>query len=123
MIALELIDKCSLQNVENLDYENNSFGYICCNKVHHLFLKLKYVYKISFMEFEKMAVSLDLPMKSLEGFNSAMGAHRQFIGIQSCKRILNDMLCKLTLVPYQHFSFIVFKEKPNFEIIVLKPPK
>lgn len=76
-----------------------------------------YVFKISLREFEKMAVGLDLPTLACKGFNSAMGARYQSKTIQSIKRKLNDFLCILSIIPYQHLSIIVFKEKPNIETI------
>ena len=171
-----LIDECSVQNVENLKYENNSFDYVCCKEAYHHFPRpsigfyemirvakkgiiiiepndigisfpalsfvrnildrintglLKkiwknqysyevvgnYVYKISLREFEKMAVGLDLPMIAYKGFNSAMGARWQSKQIQNIKRTIIDILCKLTLIPYQHLSIVVFKEIPDTKTI------
>ncbi len=174
VLPLGLIDECSLQNVEKMSFNDNSFDYVCCKEAYHHFPRpplgfyemirvakkgviviepndigisypiltlirnlldrintgfLKtfwknqysyevvgnYVYKISFREFEKMAVGLDLPMIAVKGFNSAMGARWQSKYIQFIKRNLNDILCKLTIIPYQHLSIIVFKELPNLD--------
>lgn len=176
VLPLGLIDECSLQNVEKISFNDNSFDYVCCKEAYHHFPRpplgfyemirvakkgviviepndigisypilslirnlldrintglLKtiwknqysyeivgnYVYKISFREFEKMAVGLDLPMIAVKGFNSAMGARWQSKYIQFIKRNLNDILCKLTIIPYQHLSIIVFKELPNLDTI------
>ncbi len=176
VLPLGLIDECSLQNVEKISFNDNSFDYVCCKEAYHHFPRpplgfyemirvakkgviviepndigisypilsfirnlldrintglLKtiwknqysyeivgnYVYKISFREFEKMAVGLDLPMIAVKGFNSAMGARWQSKYIQFIKRNLNDILCKLTIIPYQHLSIIVFKELPNLNTI------
>ena len=176
VLPLGLIDECSLQNVEKISFNDNSFDYVCCKEAYHHFPRpplgfyemirvakkgviviepndigisfpilsfirnlldrintgfLKtiwknqysyeivgnYVYKISFREFEKMAVGLDLPMIAVKGFNSAMGARWQSKYIQFIKRNLNDILCKLTIIPYQHLSIIVFKELPNPQTI------
>jgi ubiquinone/menaquinone biosynthesis C-methylase UbiE len=176
VLPLGLIDECSLQNVEKMSFNDNSFDYVCCKEAYHHFPRpplgfyemirvakkgviviepndigisypiltlirnlldrintgfLKtfwknqysyevvgnYVYKISFREFEKMAVGLDLPMIAVKGFNSAMGARWQSKYIQFIKRNLNDILCKLTIIPYQHLSIIVFKELPNLDTI------
>jgi ubiquinone/menaquinone biosynthesis C-methylase UbiE len=176
VLPLGLIDECSLQNVEKMSFNDNSFDYVCCKEAYHHFPRpplgfyemirvakkgviviepndigisypilsfirnlldrintglLKtiwknqysyeivgnYVYKISFREFEKMAVGLDLPMIAVKGFNSAMGARWQSKYIQFIKRNLNDILCKLTIIPYQHLSIIIFKELPNLDTI------
>ena len=176
VLPLGLIDECSIQNVEKISFNDNSFDYVCCKEAYHHFPRpaigfyemirvakkgviviepndigisypilsfvrnildrintslLKtiwknqysyeivgnYVYKISFREFEKMAVGLDLPMIAVKGFNSAMGARWQPKYIQFIKRNLNDILCKLTIIPYQHLSIIVFKELPNLDTI------
>lgn len=176
VLPLGLIDECSIQNVEKISFNDNSFDYVCCKEAYHHFPRpaigfyemirvakkgviviepndigisfpilsffrnildridtglLKaiwknqysyeivgnYVYKISFREFEKMAVGLDLPMIAVKGFNSAMGARWKSKYIQYIRRNLNDILCKLTFIPYQHLSIIVFKENPNIDTI------
>lgn len=176
VLPLGLIDECSIQNVEKISFNDNSFDYVCCKEAYHHFPRpaigfyemirvakkgiiviepndigisfpilsfirnildrintglLKtiwknqysyeivgnYVYKISFREFEKMAVGLDLPMIAVKGFNSAMGARWKSKYIQYIKKNLNDILCKLTFIPYQHLSIIVFKENPNIDTI------
>lgn len=72
-----------------------------------------FVYKISFREFEKMAAALDLPCVAYAGFNTMMGARWDAQLIQKLKRFFVDMLCKISLLPYQHLSLVVFKEKPS----------
>ncbi|TAF97719.1 MAG: class I SAM-dependent methyltransferase [Cytophagia bacterium] len=72
-----------------------------------------FVYKISFREFEKMAAALDLPCVAYAGFNTMMGARWDAQFVQKLKRFFVDMLCKISLLPYQHLSLVVFKEKPS----------
>ena len=176
VLPLGLIDECSIQNVEKISFNDNSFDYVCCKEAYHHFPRpaigfyemirvakkgviviepndigisfpilsfirnildrintglLKkiwknqysyevvgnYVYKISFREFEKMAVGLNLPCIAVKGFNSAMASRWSSKHIQFIIRNLTDILCKLTLIPYQHLSIVVFKENPNTETI------
>lgn len=72
-----------------------------------------FVYKISFREFEKMAAALDLPCVAYAGFNTMMGARWDAQFVQKFKRFFVDMLCKVSVLPYQHLSLVVFKEKPT----------
>jgi hypothetical protein len=76
-----------------------------------------YVYKVSFREFEKMATGLDLPMIAVKGFNSAIEARWQSKSMQNFKRFLNNVLCNLSILPYQHLSIIVFKKQPDDETL------
>jgi ubiquinone/menaquinone biosynthesis C-methylase UbiE len=72
-----------------------------------------FVYKISFREFEKMTVALDMPVIACKGFNSAMSARWQSKGIQNFKKAIIDIFCKLSLIPYQHLSIVVLKTIPS----------
>ncbi|MDP1815075.1 MAG: methyltransferase domain-containing protein [Leadbetterella sp.] len=76
-----------------------------------------YVYKVSFREFEKMATGLDLPMIAVKGFNSAIEARWQSKSTQNFKRFINNVLCNLSILPYQHLSIIVFKQQPDDETL------
>lgn len=72
-----------------------------------------FVYKVSFREFEKMAVALDLPCIAYAGFNTVMSARWESHAKQNLKRSFINFLCKWSLIPYHHISIIVFKEKPS----------
>jgi ubiquinone/menaquinone biosynthesis C-methylase UbiE len=167
-----LIDECSVQNVENLTFDENSFDYVCCKEAYHHFPRpaigfyemlrvakkgvvilepndiglnfpiliavrnildrfntrlLKkiwknqysyeivgnFVYKVSFREFEKMATALDLPYIASKGFNTNVGARWQTKSVQIIKKFFVDLLCKTSLIPYQHLAIIVLKESPS----------
>lgn len=75
-----------------------------------------FVYKVSFREFEKMAVALDLPAIAVKGFNSAMTNRWENKNKQNRKIRFLDFLCKLSVLPYQHLAIIVFKSKPDSEL-------
>jgi len=170
-----LIDACSVQNVEKITFENDSFDYVCCKEAYHHFprpaigfyemlrvakkgviiiepndinlsfpplmfirnildrfnTKLlrniwknqysyeivgNFVYKVSFREFEKMALALDMPCIAYAGLNTLMGSRWESKWKQRLKRSAIDFLCNLSILPHQHLSIVVFKEKPSDEV-------
>jgi SAM-dependent methyltransferase len=75
-----------------------------------------FVYKVSFREFEKMAVALDLPCIAYAGFNTVMSARWESKQKQNLKRAFINFLSKISLIPYHHISIVVFKEKPSEQV-------
>jgi len=86
-----------------------------------------FVYKISEREFEKFAAGLNLPViafkeinpnfyhQKLEGL-TASPTEKQFRKVSRKKRLL-DMLVKLSIIPGQVLSVIVFKEYPESAVL------
>lgn len=71
-----------------------------------------FVYKISYREFEKMAVALDLPCIAIAGLNSMMNLRWAAPEKLKSKKATADFLSKIGIIPYQHLTIIVFKEMP-----------
>jgi ubiquinone/menaquinone biosynthesis C-methylase UbiE len=86
-----------------------------------------FIYKISEREFEKFAAGLNLPMiafkqinpnfytKKVVGLNASQD-NAEFRKINLKKKVL-DALVKLSIVPGQVLSVIVFKETPTDEVL------
>lgn len=72
-----------------------------------------FVYKISYREFEKMAVALDLPCIAVAGLNSMMNFRWAEPEKLKRKKATADFLSKLGILPYQHLTIIVFKKMPS----------
>lgn len=72
-----------------------------------------FVYKISYREFEKMAVALDLPCIAVAGLNSMMNLRWAEPEKLKRKKATADFLSKLGILPYQHLTIIVFKKMPS----------
>lgn len=75
-----------------------------------------FVYKVSFREFEKMAVALDLPCMAYRGFNNPMSVRWATLPKKRLVRGLFNFLCKISLIPYMHLSIVVFKETITPEV-------
>ncbi len=76
-----------------------------------------FVYKVSFREFEKMAVGLDLPMIAVKGFNSNSFSRAASDRRQRSMKFITDSLSKLSIIPFQNLSIVVFKEIPDNSIL------
>ncbi|QNK62008.1 class I SAM-dependent methyltransferase [Pedobacter sp. PAMC26386] len=181
-----IINHYSVQNAENLTFQDNTFDYILCKETYHHFprpyaalyemirvakkgiviiepqdpitkmpvllglLNLlaktspssikklwrnqfsyepvgNFVYKVSEREFEKFAAGLGLPMvafkqvnpnfykKALDGL-PAVKTEKHFRDINRKKKVL-DTLVKMTVIPGQVLSAIVFKEQPDPQLL------
>ncbi|MGY0040585.1 class I SAM-dependent methyltransferase [Pedobacter sp. NJ-S-72] len=87
-----------------------------------------FVYKISEREFEKFAAGLGLPMVAFKQINPNFYAkgmeslpasknEKHFRQINRKKKVL-DILVKMTVIPGQVLSVIVFKENPAPELLI-----
>lgn len=81
-----------------------------------------YVYKISEREIEKMAMGINLPCIAFKGFNDYFSDKLDFGAPVSNKTLLNkvkrkigfrDLLCRLSLIPYQQTCAVLFKTAPD----------
>jgi ubiquinone/menaquinone biosynthesis C-methylase UbiE len=72
-----------------------------------------FVYKISYREFEKMAVALNLPCIAVTGLNSMMNLRWANPQKLKKKKAIVDFFSKLGILPYQHLTIIIFKEMPT----------
>ncbi len=76
-----------------------------------------FVFKISVREIEKMTAALDLPCIAHKGFNSMPSLRWKSPARQKIGKGMYDFCCKIGLLPYQHLSCVVFKQKPDEKII------
>jgi ubiquinone/menaquinone biosynthesis C-methylase UbiE len=76
-----------------------------------------FVFKISVREIEKMTAALDLPCIAHKGFNSMPSLRWKSPTRQQFGKAIYDGFCKIGLLPYQHLSCVVFKQKPDEKII------
>lgn len=81
-----------------------------------------YVFKISEREIEKIAMGINLPCIAFKGFNDYYSDKLDFAAPVSNKTLLNrvkrkigfrDLLCKLSLIPYQQTCAVLFKQAPD----------
>lgn len=86
-----------------------------------------YVFKLSDREMEKLAMGMNLPAIAFKGINNnyyISGLENETANLQNkaFKKILfkqwkDDLMCKLGIKPHQVLSAIIFKEKPQPDII------
>lgn len=76
-----------------------------------------FVFKISVREIEKMTAALDLPCIAHKGLNSMPSLRWKSPARQKFGKAIYDTFSKLGLLPYQHLSCIVFKQKPDEKTI------
>lgn len=76
-----------------------------------------FVFKISVREIEKMTAALDLPCIAHKGFNSMPSLRWKSPTRQKIGKGMYDFCCKIGILPYQHLSCVVFKQKPDEKII------
>lgn len=86
-----------------------------------------FVYKVSEREFEKLAAGLNLPVVAFKQINPnfyskkinglrAEKTEKEFRRINRKKKLL-DILVKLSIIPGQVLSVIVFKESPDTKVL------
>lgn len=84
-----------------------------------------YVFKLSERECEKIAMGMNLPAIAFKGFNnnyyhpSIANESYQSSAFKKLQRKIHwhNLLCKLTLMPYQVLSAIIFKQTPDEQTI------
>ncbi|KOY87157.1 methyltransferase type 11 [bacterium 336/3] len=84
-----------------------------------------YVFKLSERECEKMAMGINLPAIAFKGINnnyykvSIANESYQSSAFKKLQRKIrwHNLLCKLTLMPYQVLSAIIFKQTPDEQTI------
>lgn len=81
-----------------------------------------FVYKISRREMEKLAMGMGLPAIAIHGYNNPyalwMSAEKANSGstkftMHKVKLAVQNLLCRLTILPHDFLSVIVFKEAPD----------